>query len=90
MLKLRRNCLKCWGKTNDTQTDLLTFFSISAAGFAMKDDYTIPDCIEATQFLCRIGLLFTLRHYNPVRAAARKSLRFGGDMKSNPVCAEAV
>jgi hypothetical protein len=25
--------------------------------------------------------------YNPVRAAARKSLRFGGDMKSNPVCA---
>jgi hypothetical protein len=26
MLKLRRNCLKCWGKTPiDTQTDLLKF-----------------------------------------------------------------
>jgi hypothetical protein len=35
-------------------------------------------------------LLFTLRHSNPVRDAEQKSLRFGGDMKSNPVCAGAV
>ena len=30
----------------------------------------------------------SLRHSNPVRDAEQKSLRFGGDMKSNPVCAE--
>ena len=36
--------------------------------------------------LCRIGLLFTLRHNNPVSAAEQKSLRFVGGMKSNPVC----
>jgi hypothetical protein len=37
-----------------------------------------------------VRLLFTLRHSNPVRDAEQKSLRFGGDMKSNPVCAGAV
>ena len=34
-----------------------------------------------------IGLLFTLRHCNPVCAPGQKSLRFVGGMKSNPVCA---
>ena len=34
-----------------------------------------------------VGLLFTLRHCNPVCAAEQKSLRFVGGMKSNPVCA---
>ena len=52
--------------------------------------YTIPDCIGAERFSYRIRLLFTLRHSNPIRDAEQKSLRFGGDMKSNPVCAEAV
>ena len=32
-------------------------------------------------------MLVTLRHCNLVRAAERKSLRFVGDTKSNPVCA---
>jgi hypothetical protein len=31
-------------------------------------------------------MLLTLRHSNPVRDEEQKSLRFGGDMKSNPVC----
>ena len=52
--------------------------------------YTIPDCIGAERFSYRIRLLFTLRHSNPVCDAGQKSLRFGGDMKSNPVCAGAV
>ena len=34
-----------------------------------------------------IGMLFTLRHCNPVCAAEQKSLHFVGGMKSNPVCA---
>jgi hypothetical protein len=37
MLKLQRNCLKCWGDSSVTQTNLLILFSIWAAGFAMKD-----------------------------------------------------
>jgi hypothetical protein len=52
--------------------------------------YTVPDCIGASRFSYRIRLLFTLRHSNPVRNAAQKSLRFGSDMKSNPVYAGAV
>ena len=32
-----------------------------------------------------LGVLFTPRRSNPIRSAKRKSLRFGGDMKSNPV-----
>ena len=48
--------------------------------------YTIPDCVGAERFSYRIRLLFTLRHSNPERDAEQKSLRFGGDMKSKPVC----
>ena len=47
--------------------------------------------IESASFtLYRIRLLFTLHHSNPVRDVEQKSLRFGGDMKSNPICAGAV
>ena len=49
--------------------------------------YTIPDYIGASRFLYQIGLLFTLRHCNPVCAAEQTSLRFVGGMKNNPVCA---
>ena len=45
--------------------------------------YTIPDYIGASRFLYQIGLLFTLRHCNPVCSAEQKSLRFVGDMKCN-------
>jgi hypothetical protein len=36
---MRGNCLKCGGggEISDKQTNLLTFFSIWAAGFSMKD-----------------------------------------------------
>jgi hypothetical protein len=45
---------------------------------------------RSERFSYRIRLLFTLRHSNPVRDAEQKSLRFGGDMKSNRVCAGAM
>ena len=48
--------------------------------------YTIPNYIVAERFLCGIGLLFTLRHCNPVCAMKRKSLRFVVGMKNNLVC----
>ena len=42
---------------------------------------------RSVAILYPIGLLFALRHCNPVCAAEQKSLRFVGGMKSNPVCA---
>ena len=46
--------------------------------------------ITLERFLYRIGVLLTLRHCDPVRAAEQKSLRFFRDTKSNPVCTGAV
>ena len=43
--------------------------SVSAYSFRFSDSgpcYAIPDYIGASRFLYRIGLLFTLRHCNPV------------------------
>lgn len=45
------------------------------------------DPSRAPVTLYQIGLLFTLRHWNLVRATEQKSLHFVGDTKSNPVCA---
>jgi hypothetical protein len=40
---------------------------------------------EQSDFYIGFGLLLTLCHSNPVHATEQKSLRDGGDVKSNPI-----